>query len=387
MTSKRIPGLDIVRSIAILAVVLAHSSEFLLRLANAPCIGNGIRGFVNFVSPLGSLGVELFFVLSGFLIGNILIKTFISSDSFSWQDVRGFWIRRWFRTLPLYWLILTVNIIMYRIMDLRSHEMNKALDYFFIQNLWYPHPIYFFGEAWSLSVEEWFYLTLPVAMYISALLFRPTDKKRFLLRVFTGYLVVFLIIRFVNAFHPINGPDQDSGIRKVVLFRLDAVMYGVLIAYFNYYSGATLSKLKNYLLAVGIAGIVLLTWLITNKDTSISDSQDHLVRFASDAFLYLLIPFFFSLCLPFFNGIRTIRNKYASGFFAHISKISYSMYLVHYSLAFIPFFAYMSPVSLHAAALYYLLYWAIIIMLSSALYKYFEYPVMKLRERFSAKEK
>ena len=175
MTSKRIPGLDIVRSIAILAVVLAHSSEFLLRLANAPCIGNGIRGFVNFVSPLGSLGVELFFVLSGFLIGNILIKTFISSDSFSWQDVRGFWIRRWFRTLPLYWLILTVNIIMYRIMDLRSHEMNKALDYFFIQNLWYPHPIYFFGEAWSLSVEEWFYLTLPVAMYISALLFRPTD--------------------------------------------------------------------------------------------------------------------------------------------------------------------------------------------------------------------
>ena len=63
------------------------------------------------------------------------------------------------------------------------------------------------------------------------------------------------------------------------------------------------------------------------------------------------------------------------------------MYLVHYSLVFIPFFNNMKPVSMPAVAAYYLLYWAIVIGLSSFLYKYYESPVMKLRERFSKRER
>ena len=367
--------------------MIAHSSEYLLRLANAGALGSVIRGFTGYARSFGLLGVELFFVLSGFLIGNILIRTFLQTDTFSFRDVGNFWVRRWFRTLPLYWLILTVDIVLYQLLGLRSHETSKAFYYLFIQNLWHPHPMFFFGEAWSLSVEEWFYLTLPVAMYLSALTFKPSNKKKFLFRVFAGYLAVFLVLRFINAFHPLNGPDQDAGIRKVVLFRLDAVMYGVLIAYFNHYYNTVLNKLKNILLGAGMAGIILITWLITDPRINITDSQSHTIRFASDAFLYLLIPLFFSLWLPFANNIRAISNKYASRFFTHISKISYSMYLVHYSLVFIPFFCYMKPVSMHAAALYYLLYWAIVIGLSSALYKYYEYPVMKLRERFTEREK
>ena len=314
MTSKRIFGLDIVRSVAILTVVAAHSSGYLLRLGNAGPLGSVIRGFTACAYPLAAFGVELFFVLSGFLIGNILIREFIRSDTFSFRDVRSFWIRRWFRTLPLYWLILTADIILYHFLDLRSHEMNKALDYLFIQNLWYPHPIYFFGEAWSLSIEEWFYLTLPMAMYLCALILKPENKRRFLLRVFAGYLIVFVILRFINAFHPINGPDQDAGIRKVVAFRLDAVMYGVLIAYFNYYYATALNKLKNVLLAIGIAGIIFIAWLMTDSRINVTDSQNHIIRFASDAFLYLLIPLFCSLCLPFANNIRAINNRYVSVF-------------------------------------------------------------------------
>ena len=367
----------------ILAVVAAHSSFYLLRLGNAGPLGGAIRGFIGCAYPLAAFGVDLFFVLSGFLIGNILIRIFINNDTFSFRDVRSFWIRRWFRTLPLYWLILTTDIVLYHFLDLRSHEMNKAFDYLFIQNLWYPHPVYFFGEAWSLSVEEWFYLTLPITMYLSAIVFKPENKKKFLLRVFAGYLAVFVLLRFLNAFHPINGPDQEAGIRKVVAFRLDAVMYGVLIAYFNNYHSAALKKLKNILLATGIAGIIFIAWLMIDSRINITDSQNHAVRFASDAFLYLLTPLFCSLCLPFAYNILFISNRYVCGFFTHISKISYSMYLVHYSLVFIPFFNNMKPVSMPTAALYYLLYWAIVIGFSSFLYKYYEYPVTRLRDRFS----
>ncbi len=387
MTSKRIPGLDIVRSVAILAVVAAHSCVYLLRVGDTGLLGSVTHGFAACAYPLAAFGVDLFFVLSGFLIGNILIRTFINDATFSFRDIRSFWIRRWFRTLPLYWLILTADIALYHFLDLRSHEMNKAFDYLFIQNLWYPHPVYFFGEAWSLSVEEWFYITLPITMYLSALIFKPENKRKFLFRIFAGYIAVFVVLRFINAFHPINGPDQEAGIRKVVAFRLDAVMYGVLIAYFNHYHGTALRKLKNILLATGIAGIICIAWLMTAPSINITDSQNHTVRFASDAFLYLLTPLLCALCLPFASNILSVRNRYLSGFFKHISKISYSMYLVHYSLVFIPFFNNMKAVSIPATVLYYLLYWTIVIGLSSLLYKYYEYPVMKLRDRFSERER
>ena len=357
-------------------------------MINVPYIGTPIHSFYDtFRYPLGLGGVELFFVLSGFLIGNILIKTFVHSDTFSFGDVRNFWVRRWFRTLPLYWLILTAEIVMYNLLNLHSHEMSKAFFYFFLQNLWSPHPLYFFGEAWSLSVEEWFYLTLPVAMYLSAVIFKPKNKQAFLLRVFVGYLATFVIIRFVNAFHPMNGDDQDRGIRKVVLFRLDAVMYGVLMAYFNSYYPVVLGKLKNMLMVTGLAGVIFICWMVVNDKINITSATNPSLRFASDAFLYLFLPLFFSFWLPFANNIRSIGNKYVLGFFTHISKISYSMYLVHYSLIFIPFFAYMHPVAPHTAALLYVLYWTIVITLSSVLYKYYEHPITRLREKFSKQEK
>jgi len=323
----------------------------------------------------------LFFVLSGFLIGTILIKTFINS-AFTIQDIRTFWIRRWFRTLPLYWLILTTDIILYAFIYRYGFEPYKLSYYLFLQNLWHPHPLYFFGEAWSLSVEEWFYITLPVVMYIAALLFRPINKKKFLLNVFVVYILVFILARFFNAFHPIYPPYQDSGIRKIVAFRLDAVMYGVLIAYFNTYYATALKKIKNYLLLISIAGIIFIFYLITDTSINITDATNHTIRFAGDAFLYLFIPLFFSLCLPFAYNIKTFKNKFASAFFGHISKISYSMYLVHYSLVYITFFTNVKPFSLHTTAAYYALYWTIVIVLSSLLYKYFESPVMKFRDRF-----
>ena len=366
-------------------VVTAHSSEYLLRLITTDHSGIVIRNFLSCIQPFGPLGVELFFVLSGFLIGNILIRTFMDTP-FSFTGVRNFWIRRWFRTLPLYSLILTVNIILYAVILHEHPAAYKFSYYFFLQNLWYPHPLFFFGEAWSLSVEEWFYLTLPLVMYVSALIIKPINKRKFLFRVFISYLAVFLVARFVNAFHPINGPAQDTGIRKVVVFRLDAVMYGVLMAYFNNYSREILNRVKVYLLLTGLTGTLFIYCLLRNTSINITDSSNPVICFASDAFLYLFIPLFFSLCLPFANSIKTLHNKYFSRFFNHISKISYSMYLVHYSLIFILFFYKMEKVSRPATIAFYILYWIIVITLSSLLYKYFEHPVMKLRDRFTGKE-
>ena len=88
-TSKRNFGLDLVRAIAILLVLITHI---------------GLKSDYVGGLEIGNLGVEFFFVLSGFLIGGILIKDF-SNGGVNIPVIANFWIRRWFRTLPVYYLV------------------------------------------------------------------------------------------------------------------------------------------------------------------------------------------------------------------------------------------------------------------------------------------
>ena len=114
-------------------VVLAHSYCLLQRLTNAPVLIKYVNLFERFIINLGPIGVELFFVLSGFLIGGILIKIFDNTE-FTFADVRRFWIRRWFRTLPNYWLILSINIIIFVFINGNKLEANQYLGYVFLQS-------------------------------------------------------------------------------------------------------------------------------------------------------------------------------------------------------------------------------------------------------------
>jgi peptidoglycan/LPS O-acetylase OafA/YrhL len=337
------------------------------------------------VLNLGVFGVELFFVLSGFLIGGILIKTFVNAEKFTFSDVGNFWLRRWFRTLPNYWLILTACFVLLHFMKIELFEAADIKGYFFLQNLRHPNMLNAFPEGWSLSVEEWFYLTLPVVMYVCASVFKVTNKSAFLLRVFAGYLFVFVAIRFFNAFDPYNGRDPDEGIRKVVVFRLDAVMYGVLFGWLNYFKPQLLGRIKGQLLITCLVGFSIIFYLCLHYRLQFLPEEPPGILFARNAFLYMVVPLSLSLCLPYANSVKTISSNMLSKTIQHISKISYSMYLVHYTLVFRPFFMPHKIGSFTTALIYYLLYWTIVVILSSVLYKYFEYPVMNLRDRLKPK--
>ncbi|MGZ5552646.1 MAG: acyltransferase family protein, partial [Chthoniobacterales bacterium] len=100
-SSARVFGLDALRAAAILFVVLTHS--FVVLYPHMPpwfgLLGHG-----------GFYGVELFFVLSGFLIGRILLRR--EDDLRRNEQLAIFYLRRWFRTLPLFWLFLLVNVVL-----------------------------------------------------------------------------------------------------------------------------------------------------------------------------------------------------------------------------------------------------------------------------------
>ena len=144
MTSKRNFGLDLLRASAIVAVFLAHE----VTLTGIPILGE-----------LGT-GVDLFFVLSGFLIGRIYFR---SSTQPEFTPLR-FWRSRWWRTIPPYVAALALYILADRVI---LHPPHPELPWYYCLFLQNYLGMTGFGPSWSLCVEEHYYLLLPLLAFVA----------------------------------------------------------------------------------------------------------------------------------------------------------------------------------------------------------------------------
>lgn len=354
-SSGRIFGLDLFRAVAIVLVVLRHGG-IVLGLG-----GIGSPGWLEMID-----GVDLFFVLSGFLIGTILLKEMHREEGFTPRRLARFWKRRWFRTLPAYYLILAVNVLL-----VRTHFMNGDLSAFnarflvFLQNFNTPFTG-FFWESWSLAVEEWFYLLTPLMMIA---LLRILPAKWSFLAVTALMLVVPPILRY----HRMD-PHLDTFwgyivIGKVVLTRLDSIAYGLLAAWTCYHYRTLWDKLRIPALLVGAAAILLLATTHPLEEV-----------FLRQVLIYSLIPLAAMLLLPAANSLRKINGPVPAAI-THISKISYSMYLVNLALVAEVIRSRFPPTGTMDAIFKYMLFWAVVVVLASLLHRYFELPMLRLRER------
>lgn len=211
----RVPWLDVCRALAILLVLLSHGRVFL----------RPAMPWTDYFRFGGFMGVELFFALSGFLIGGILIRSSLHGDK-GW--LKRFYARRWLRTLPNYYLFLAINIGLVWL-AVRPGSLGDAWKYvLFTQNLFWPHPL-FFPEAWSLAVEEVFYLLFPVLFLLTAPMLRLTPQKAILV-VAIAVIVASLVARAMVAD---SASTWDEEVRKLVLLRADSLMFGVLLAWLH----------------------------------------------------------------------------------------------------------------------------------------------------------
>jgi peptidoglycan/LPS O-acetylase OafA/YrhL len=223
--SVRIPALDGLRGIAILLVLLRHAIFGVTSV-------QGVEAHSRLVSALltaGQLswsGVDLFFVLSGFLIGGILLDARPSLRYF-----QTFYIRRAYRILPLYFLIIGLSLLPHLLVQFspaRAARMSPLpipwWSYVtFTQNFWMAHLGVFgpsgIGITWSLAIEEQFYLTIPLLVRKV----RPRNLVFVLVTVVAcaPWLRVLLHSSMVN-----------PGIASYVLMptRADALCLGVLAA-------------------------------------------------------------------------------------------------------------------------------------------------------------
>ena len=150
--SKYLPSIDSLRALAVLAVIIYHVD-------------------VNYL-PGGFLGVDLFFVLSGYLISSLIIKEFRKTGT---VNLYNFYIRRARRLLPAVYFMITVGLVVMVLFNevlLRKSHLDAIFGYIYSSNWWYIfHKLdYFdsfgaqspFKHLWSLAIEEQFYMIFPL---------------------------------------------------------------------------------------------------------------------------------------------------------------------------------------------------------------------------------
>lgn len=349
-------GLDLLRFIAILAVLLVHS------LIVIPHQHNYYKFIID--------GVQVFFVLSGFLIGRILIRDF--QDGITFKKISNFWKRRWFRTLPAYFFTILVIVCLYWLFDIEYSKKEVVKCLFFIQNITY-RSFTFFPESWSLSIEEWFYLSLPILLFLFNRVLKLSIKVNIIV-IFFVVLIFSLLFRaniyYASSIHSYD--DWALSLHSPVLTRLDSLLMGVLGAWFYIYKQEFFKKKKNVLFIIG-----LLVFLF-NKIYQES-GIDVYTEFYLCVPFFSVVPFSILLMIPALYYMRPPNLYYLRQVVTIGSVISYSMYLVNLTIIGITI---LQPLDI-SFWIKYCLYWILVVLFSVLMYKYVETPFMKLRERKS----
>lgn len=351
----RIFGLDVLRVFAIVFVVSAHG-RFL-------AWGTSLYEFPYFIFIDG---VDLFFALSGFLIGGILLTDINSTNSFKSSQLLQFWKRRWLRTLPNYYLVLLVNLLIVKFVLAITTDFGFSWKYFFfLQNFSSP-PLGFFPESWSLSVEEWFYLFTPLVLFVAMKLMQP--KKAFLTTVL---ILIFtpILIRYINLRPSTDWYEIDQHVRKVAVTRLDAIGYGLLGAWLSYYYAGFWRKCRFWFLAIGFG----MHFLMDELNSSTSAIYLQVVAFSLSSIAAMCF-------LPVAYSIKSVKGMIPKAV-TYISKISYSMYLVNLGVVAAIMYKYLPAKNTTDGIFKYFLYWFLVIALSGIIYRFFEKPIMNLRDR------
>jgi peptidoglycan/LPS O-acetylase OafA/YrhL len=370
--AERIVGLDLLRCLAISGVLLSHSLYFIY--PHVPAINLGALGSFHLyhLGHLGFYGVELFFVLSGFLIGGLLIKQ--ESHLSGSKELIRFYLRRWFRTLPNYYLFIILNGVLASVAVPGILNQSKLIAYvLFLQNL-FSANLNFFLESWSLAIEEWFYL---IYALLAFLFLRNKRSSKY------AYLYVGIVLYLISTLGRVLFALDESNTweiaqREIVILRFDALMTGVLGAWLfrnyptNFNNLARLSLWIGLIILIGCYGTLYL-------------SREFNAGLFAKSFRFNCVSLGFALLIPSASRIIVQSPNIISSCIESLARWSYSMYFVNLPLMYF-IKMYIFPNSQRAASQgWYAFVTEIIgtILISAIIYNFYESKLTNLRDRFS----
>jgi peptidoglycan/LPS O-acetylase OafA/YrhL len=281
-------------------------------------------------------------------------------DGPGFADITDFWIRRWLRILPLYFILYFAYLIIYNLF-LYPVKFNPAY-LFFLQNL--QTAPRFFGESWSLSIEEWFYFFVPLityGFYVVIRLTRKTQKPNTaFLGTSIGLILTMIVLRYFS--------DVNESNYQGVLYRMDAIAYGLIAAYFSY----KLTQFDNFK-----SVFVILAGLLFSLIAAVIEMHPKL----AGPIKLLYFPFIGIGTALFVLGMYQYKFSLQIPIIGYISVISYSIYLIHLSGIYVPLSRFTENMNQFAIWAIWLLSVPVTILVSSFTYKYIELPFLRLRKR------
>ena len=290
----RISSVDFFRGIAVLAVVLFHFKGTL---------------------PFGYLGVEIFFVISGLLVGGLLTKDLTSQKKIVFFE---FFLKRGFKIWPSYYMFLLLGTGVAVLFYSQSHpdQIIPLWDFkryvFFYQNYTGGPFHWSFDHVWTLCVEEHFYILLPV-LYIFIQKTFPFEKQKQALFLFViGVIVSGIILKHCSYFFT-NSKDVIASTHN----RIDALGWGVLLNLIITFYGDKIQNKKVQVWATCLGALIFAAAIVG----SVYSNESLFYKM----YLHTIIPFAFALILLGvyyidFSGIKFIQI---------IAYYSYNWYLWH----------------------------------------------------------
>lgn len=304
---SRVFGLDLFRVVAEILVILAH---YLFWVGYA----QGWE-FIEIFLIFGSLGLEFFFLMSGFLVGGIFLG--LCDKRLDARAFRIFMLRRILRIVPPYFVWLLILWIFLPPLNSDISVLFSFLSFF--QNFAWPLVAgSWFDVSWSLAVEFWFYIMFGCLGFLSVRLFGKNSVIYVMLFMF--FIPLFARLSFAGV------ENWDLEMRKVVVFRLDSIIWGVLLAYL--YRGANWPKSHTggYAVLGGFfLALIIGFWWWQEGAFSVSS-------YFLQVFVLPLLSFSLCLVFPFILSLQCHIN-WLRQTIEFLSDSSYAVYLVHLTVA------------------------------------------------------
>ena len=357
--TKYLPSIDSLRAIAVIAVIIYHIDANYL--------------------PGGFLGVDLFFVLSGYLISSLIIKEYKSTGT---VNLYNFYVRRARRLLPAVYFMITVVLIIITLFNgvlLKKSYLDALFGYIYSSNWWYIfHKLdYFdsfgsqspFKHLWSLAIEEQFYMFFPLIFLIFNRKSKSNNSNSKLNKNFI-YVVLSLILVSLIAhilLFDINNINRIYFGTDTRAFSLLVGVVGAILYPMDRLSERTTKKDNMIYSIVSLVSILVLIGIMINT----SEYNTWLYRggFLLVAIIGLIIIISSGRQYTFMSKLLSFKPL------VFIGKISYSLYLWHF-----PILVVTTPVSeIGNPNLFYVtLRIVLIFLVATGSYMFVETPIRKL---------
>lgn len=347
---KRNLQLDFLRFCGVFLVMISHIIIYNHSRLDGP---------LSIIAAGGGIGVDLFFVLSGYLVSGLIFNELNLHSSFNGTN---FLIRRGFKIYPVYYIFLIVFWVFSVLTNYPHTYTGLWHEAVFISN----YTTHNSGHLWSLCVEEHFYFLLTLVFFILIKLKRVEFKS--FVAIYLFLLVAGLAFRTYNYLHYSDYDFYRDYSRSH--YRFDGLFFGVLLAYAAHYKKETLNKLlgnKFSPLLIILSLLFLLSNFVFHRDTNrwvevtnvavnpicFGFLMLHLIRYNNTLFLKIITPL------------------------SYIGKYSYSIYLFHV------FFSYIAiMIAPSGGVKYYLLYFLLSLAGGIIISKGIEYPLINIREKY-----